>query len=402
MDVLRGIKVLDLTVWAFCPSAGAVLASWGADVVHIENPSLPDPMRVFMGGSTEPGGAHWMFQHYNRGKRGIALNLADDAGRDVLYRLVEEADVFLTSYLPPTRRKLGVDVEDIRARNPRIVYAKGTGTGPLGPEADRGGYDGASWWARGSLAATAMAVTDTTFPPGMVGHGDGMSGLVFAGGICAALLQRERTGEAPVVDSSLMGTAMWFNGPAVISSVFPAEQQMFQSRPPREALSWSGSTFETADGRFLYLSFLGDSQKDWYSFCEGLGMAGLASDERFATAADRARNNTELIHLLDGVFAQRTLAEWRTALAHTTGVWAAIQTTQEMHTDPQVLANRFVQDVKSGDRTLSLVTPPLMFDQDVGEVRRAPEFGEHTDEILAGLGLGATEIEDLRRAGSVA
>ena len=97
MDVLRGLKVIDLTVWAFCPAAGAVLASWGADVVHIENPGAPDPMRVFLGGSTEPGGAHWMFQHYNRGKRAVALNLADERGREVLLKMVEEADVFLTS-----------------------------------------------------------------------------------------------------------------------------------------------------------------------------------------------------------------------------------------------------------------------------------------------------------------
>lgn len=402
MDVLRGLKVIDLTVWAFCPSAGAVLASWGADVVHIENPGAPDPMRVFAGGSAEPGGAHWMFEHYNRGKRGVALNLADERGRDVLFRMVEEADVFLTSYLPATRRKLGIDIDEIRARNPRIIYAKGTGAGPLGPESERGGYDGASWWARGSLANTAMSVTDTDFPPGMVGHGDGMSGLVFAGGICAALLQRERTGEAPVVDSSLMGTAMWFNGPAIISSTFPVEQQMFNGKPPREAMPWSGSTYRTGDDRFLYLSLLGDPQKHWVDLCERIGRSELAADPRFATAADRAANNIPLIHLLDEVFAGRSLAEWRTALAEAIGVWAPVQTAREMHDDPQAVANRYVQDVKSGGRTLPLVSPPIMFDQNVGDIRRAPEYGEHTDEVLADLGLGQDEIDELRRSGAVA
>jgi crotonobetainyl-CoA:carnitine CoA-transferase CaiB-like acyl-CoA transferase len=402
VDVLRGLKVIDLTVWAFCPSAGAVLASWGADVVHIENPGAPDPMRVFAGGSAEPGGAHWMFEHYNRGKRAVALNLADERGRDVLFKMVEEADVFLTSYLPATRRKLGIDVDAIRAVNPRIIYAKGTGAGPLGPESERGGYDGASWWARGSLAHTAMSVTDTDVPPGMVGHGDGMSGLVFAGGICAALLQRERTGEAPVVDSSLMGTAMWFNGPAIISSTFPAEQQMFTTKPPREAMPWSGSTYRTGDDRFLYLSLLGDPQKHWVDLCERIGRPELAVDPRFATAADRGANNTALIHLLDEVFAGRSLAEWRTALAEAIGVWAPVQTAREMHDDPQTVANRYVQDVKSGGRTLPLVSPPIMFDQNVGDIRRAPEYGEHTDEVLTDLGLGQDEIDELRRAGAVA
>ncbi|HVW41144.1 MAG TPA: CoA transferase [Amycolatopsis sp.] len=402
MDVLRGLKVLDLTVWAFCPAAGAVLASWGADVIHIENPHAPDPMRLFQGGTTEPGGASWMFQHYNRGKRGLALNLADERARDILYRLVEEADVFLTSYLPATRRKLGVDVEDIRARNPRIVYAKGTGAGPRGPESERGGYDGASWWARGSLAATAMAVTGTDFPPGMVGHGDGMSGLAFAGGICAALLQRERTDVAPVVDSSLLSTALWFNGPAVISSLFPVEDQLFQSKPPREATPWTNGMYETADHRFVHLSFLGDPQKDWLSFCAALGKPDLAADERFATAADRARNNIELIGLLDPIFAGRTLAEWRTSLAGITGVWAPVQTPKEMHEDPQAIANGFVQEVSNPGGTLSLVTPPVLFDQDPGKIRRAPEFGEHTEDILTGLGIPAADIDELRRAGVVA
>jgi crotonobetainyl-CoA:carnitine CoA-transferase CaiB-like acyl-CoA transferase len=402
VDVLRGLKVIDLTVWAFCPAAGAVLASWGADVVHIENPGAPDPMRVFLGGSTDPGGAHWMFQHYNRGKRAVALNLADERGREVLLKMAEEADVFLTSYLPATRRKLGIDVEDIRARNPKIVYAKGTGAGPLGPESERGGYDAASWWSRGSLSDTAMNVTDTSVPPGMVGHGDGMSGLVFAGGICAALLQRERTGEAVVVDSSLMGTAMWFNGPAIISSTFPPEQQMFNARPPREALSWSGNTYRTGDGRFLYLSFLGDPQKHWVDLCERIGRPELAGDPRFATATDRARNNTDLIHLMDEVFAGRPLAEWRTVLAEALGVWAAVQTARELHDDPQALANRYVQDVTAGSRTLPLVSPPISFDQDVGDIRRAPEYGEHTNEVLAQLGLGQDEIDELRRSGAVA
>jgi crotonobetainyl-CoA:carnitine CoA-transferase CaiB-like acyl-CoA transferase len=229
-----------------------------------------------------------------------------------------------------------------------------------------------------------------------------MSGLVFAGGICAALLQRERTGEAVVVDSSLMGTAMWFNGPAIISSTFPPEQQMFNARPPREALSWSGNTYRTSDDRFLYLSFLGDPQKHWVDLCGLIGRPELATDPRFASAADRAANNTDLIHLLDDVFGGRPLAEWRTTLAPALGVWAPVQTAREMHEDPQAIANRYVQDVKAGSRTLPLVSPPISFDQNVGDIRRAPEYGEHTDEVLAHLGLGQDDIDELRRAGAVA
>src|SRR5260370_40456694 len=217
MNVLEGIRVIDLTMWAFVPSAGGVLAHWGADVIKVETPRSPDPMRL-LGGTLEPGGASWFFKHYSRGKRAIALDLANAEGREILYKLVERADVFLTSFLPKTRKKLEFDVDDIRAINPRIIYARGSGQGPKGPEAERGGYDGATWWCRGSLAQTTMDVTGTSWPPGMVGHGDGMSGMTLAGGICAALLKRERTGEPSIVDGSLLGTAIWFNGPAIIYS----------------------------------------------------------------------------------------------------------------------------------------------------------------------------------------
>jgi crotonobetainyl-CoA:carnitine CoA-transferase CaiB-like acyl-CoA transferase len=402
MKPLQGIRVIDVTMWAFCPAAAAILASWGADVVHVENAASPDPMRVFAGGSVEPGHAHWLFKHYNRGKRSIAINLAAAEGQEVLHALVAEADVFVTSFLERTRKKLRFDVDDLRAVNPRLVYAKGSGAGPLGPEAHRGGYDGATWWNRGSLAATAMGVTGTDWPPGMVGHGDGMSGLVFAGGIAAALLGRERTGEPAVVDSSLLGTAMWFNAPAITSSKFAPEQRLFQSQPPRTALHWTSNTYQTADGRFLMLSMLGDHQNEWLDFCQHIGRGDLAADPRFATAADRAASSVELLGILDEVFAARTYAEWGRILVTLRGVWAPVQTAAEMHDDPQAVANGMVTDVDYAAGTLSLVSPPVMFDSGPDRATRAPEFGEHTDEVLAAAGYPADAIAKLRESGVVA
>ena len=133
-QVLAGIRVIDVSSHAFVPVAGGVLSHWGADVIHIENPVAPDPMRLLSGGTTAPGGAYSSFKNYNRGKRAIAIDLASEDGRNIMYRLVENADVFLTSYLPATRKKLKIDVDDIREHNPSIVYAKGTGQGPRGPE----------------------------------------------------------------------------------------------------------------------------------------------------------------------------------------------------------------------------------------------------------------------------
>lgn len=403
MKMLDGIRVLDLTMWAFCPSAGAVLAEWGADVIHIENPRSPDPMRLFGDGTLEPSGAHWFFKHYNRGKRAITLDLASDEGREALYALVRESDVFLTSFLPKTRQKLGFDIDQLRAINPNIIYAKGTGAGPLGPESHRGGYDGASWWSRGSLASAAMEVTRTTTPPGMVGHGDGMSGLVFAGGIAAALFKRERSGEAVVVDSSLMGTAAWFNAPAIIGSGLGPDRGMLGKFIPREMGHWTGSNYRTSDDRYILFAFLGDHQDEFVDLCQLIGRPELAQDPRFTSNVERAANTLVLMAILDEVFATKPLAEWKTILLPSKGVWAPVQTVMEMYDDPQVQANRMIRMVPDAKEVQPIVMPPVMFNEDAGPCNPAPDFSEHTDEILRDVaGYEDAQIAALRAAGAIA
>ncbi|CAB5039652.1 MAG: CoA transferase [Actinobacteria bacterium] len=402
MKMLDGVRVLDLTMWAFCPSAGAVLAEWGADVIHIENPRSPDPMRLMPGGNLEPGGSHWLFKHYNRGKRAITLDLANEEAREVLYDLVRESDVFLTSFLPNTRQKLGFDIDQLRAINPNIIYAKGTGGGPLGPESHRGGYDGASWWLRGSLAATVMDVTQTTTPSGMVGHGDGMSGLVFAGGIVAALFKRERSGEAVVVDSSLLGTATWFNAPAIIASAVETTPMMGKY-VPREMGQWSGSTYRTADDRWLGLLHVGDHDSEFTILCEHLGRKELAVDTRFADQSNRIANSSELRGIMDEIFATKTLAEWKTILLTSKGVWAPAQTVEEMQDDVQVVANGMIRTVNYGDSQQPVIMPPIMFNEDAGPCDLAPNFNEHTDEVLQSIvGYDESKIAELRSAGAIA
>ena len=402
--MLDGFRVLDLTMWAFCPSAARVLAEWGADVIHIENPNSPDPMRLFAGGSLEPGGAAWMFKHYNRGKRSLALNLASDEGRETLYELVKNSDVFLTSFLPRTRKKLGFDVDDLKKINPKLIYAKGTGAGPLGPENMRGGYDAASWWSRGSLSAAAMQVTNTVNPPGMVGHGDGMSGMVLAGGICAALLKRERTGEAPVVDSSLMGTAAWFNAPAIISAGFePGGPAMFGQYLERSKGAWSGVNYKTADGRFIFMSFLGDHQDEFEDLAQLLKHEELITDPRFDSTANRVANTQALMAIMDEIFATKTLAEWKVILLPSKGVWAPVQNAAEMYDDPQAQANRMIRIPTDEPGTPAIVMPPVMFDEDAGPGAAAPDFGADTDDILRDIvGLDAARIAELRAARIVA
>src|SRR5579883_888174 len=229
-EVMRGVRVLEVASWTFVPSAGAVLADWGADVLKIEHPAFGDPQRGLVTMGLAPGGpssVNFMMEQPNRGKRSVALDLATPGGLELLYRLAETSDVFLTNFLPAARQRLRIDVEHIRARNPRIVYVRGTGQGVKGPEAEKGGYDGASYWARGGIAESITPEGLEAPVSQTAAFGDLNGGMTIAGGIAAALFRRERTGEPSVVDVSLLGLAAWTMSPGVVAA------KLFDMVPPK-------------------------------------------------------------------------------------------------------------------------------------------------------------------------
>jgi len=387
-------------MYGFVPSAGAVLADWGADVIKVEHAVTGDPQRGLRQTGTfrVEGDPNPNIEHANRGKRSLGLDMAKPEGKALLYDLVRDSDVFLTSFLPQSRRKLGIDVDDIREVNPRIIYARGSALGPRGAEADKGGYDMTAFWARGATAAslTPSGVEGMINPPAPA-YGDTISGTNLAGGIAAALLKRERTGESSIVDVSLLGSGLWAMGQAIALSVHL--DQPWQA----PALGAHGSPtnplsglYRAADGRFLSFVML-QPGKFWADVCRHVDRPEWADDPRFATVEQLMLNTAEAVKLLREVIATRTLAQWSERFATLAGPWAPVQDTLQVADDGQVRANEYL--CQAGD--LRLVASPAQFDVAAPQLRPAPEFAAQTEEILLELGLDWDRIMALKAAGAV-
>jgi len=396
---LAGIRVLEVAMYGFVPSAGAVLADWGADVVKVEHAVTGDPQRGLrqVGPYRIEGDPNPNIEHANRGKRSLGLDMARPEAREVLYDLARRSDVFLTSFLPSSRRRLGIDVAGIRKVNPRIIYARGSALGPRGAEADRGGYDMTAFWCRGTSAAslTPPNVAGLISPP--PAYGDTISGTNLAGGIAAALLKRERTGQPSVVDVSLLGSGLWTMGHALAVSLHldrswvapPAGVHGAPSNP-------LSGLYRTADDRYLSFVML-QPGKFWADVCQHVGHPEWAGDPRFATVEALAANTGEAVKLLREVIAARTLAEWAERFATLAGPWAPVQDTLQAGRDAQVRANDYI--LPAGE--LELVSSPVQFDVTPPRLRPAPEFAAQTEEILLELGLDWDRIIALKEAGAV-
>jgi len=402
--VMQGVRILEVAEHTFVPAASALLADWGAEVIKIEHVERGDAMRGLASSGTVdiPSDVHALLEHSNRGKQSLGLDLTCDEGREILYQLATTADVFLTNKMPSVRTKLQIDVDEIRAHNPRIIYVRGHGQGARGPDADKGSYDSLAFWNRSGIAIgnTPPDAERIGFPPGP-GFGDSIGAMTIAGGIMGALYHRERTGEAPLVDVSLFGTGLWAMGQALALSLIT--NTPWQAPPAsRTRANPLAANYLTKEGRVLAFTCL-QAGKYWPGICEVIGRPELGSDARFADHASLMANSIEASEILTDAFAERTLAEWRERLADFAGQWTVVQNTLEAAADPQSVANGYVLPcVNAAGIEFAMVAAPVQYDEQPATPGRAPEFNEHGDEILAELGIDWDTVVELKVRGVVA
>jgi crotonobetainyl-CoA:carnitine CoA-transferase CaiB-like acyl-CoA transferase len=401
--LLGNIRVLEVSIYGFVPSAGALLADWGADVVKVEHPEMGDPIRNLSSFGFKPGdgGVTALWEVFNRGKLSIGIDIRNKAGLALVLELVDQSDVFLTNFMPETCERLGIGPDSVRARNPRIVYGRGTAFGPSGPDANKGGFDGLVYWGLSGAAISAMSPGDK-FPVPLPGpaFGDIQCGAHLAHGVVAGLYRRERTGDGCIVDVSLLSGGLWAMQASIAGAYSMGRDGIVQSdrkAPPNPLVN----AYRSSDGESVSLGLL-ESDRYWPGLCKALDRTDLLDDVRFLDHGLRSQNSAACVAELERTIGAMPYAELKARLQSQEAPWSRIGKPIDAVTSEQALANGFVQVVNyPGGATLPLVTPPARIAGHVPTLRPAPAHAEHTDQVLARLGRDEEAIMALKLDGVV-
>jgi crotonobetainyl-CoA:carnitine CoA-transferase CaiB-like acyl-CoA transferase len=398
--ILSGITAIEWATFGNGPILGVILGDLGAEVIKLEDRIAGDPSRgiaAFYGTKTmTPQGINLVFEFSNRNKKSIRVDLNKPKGKEIIYRLTEKSDVFYTNYRKSVAVRQGVDYKILSKYNPKLIYGMASGLGPEGPDSEKRAFDPVGLARSGLMTAAG----EKGSPPGQIVGAivDTLGATMTAFGIISALFARERTGIGQEVNASLLGSAMWAQFSNISLTLLRGQTMGRYNR--KEVRNPLANIYQCKDGQWIGLS---EPQSDryWSQFCKVMGIEHLEKDPRFTDEWKRRDNNKEFIAILDKIFAEKTREEWA-ELFQKQGkyfvAWERVQTIPDLLNDPQVIANNYIVDFDHPVLGKIKVQPfPIRFSKTrVGPRGPAPEFGQHTEEVLLEIGYTWDDIAQLR------
>src|ERR1700752_429538 len=396
-NIFSGLKVVDLASFIAGPGAATILSDFGADVIKIEPPN-GELWRIGQKIPPQPRSeVAYPFQLANRNKRGVALNLKSASALEVLERLAKWADVFIVNTPHPARKKLKLEYDDVALWNPRLIYADLTGFGEKGPDAALPGFDITAYWARsGLLSMTRDAGEPPTWP--VAGSGDNATAVGLYSAIVTALYRRERTGKGSYVTTSLLAEGVWAASVSIQAAL--SEAKFFAPHDRKNPANAALNVYRAGDGTWFVLIVTPDKLA---AVAKAIGRADLLTDPRFSEPAKLMKNRPQLTAILDEVFSSQPMAHWYEVFNGVHVTFGAVRGPQEVINDPQLPANDIVVPLEgAGGKLSTTISSPIQV-HGVAKVpaRRAPDLGEHNEEILRELGFAAKDIDALRASGAV-
>lgn len=397
MMLLDGIKVLELAEWVAAPTASMILGDWGAEVIKIERPDGGDAIRGIAQTGTIPIAKDFnqLLELHNRNKKSIAVDITKDEGKEIIYKMAERADIFISNYRTNTLKRLGYDYETMSKINPKMIYLIVTGYGAKGPSKDLPALDETAFWTRAGIMGI-LGEPDTPPPVLRGAMGDLPTAMFAAGGVAAALYNREKTGVGQMLEVSLLHSGIWVVGEDLQTAIHCNRDIPRLSR--REKTNALYNNYQTRDGRWVMFS-MPQSDRYWPQFCKALGIEdNLEADPRFNTHRNREQNNKLLISILDDVIGKKTLTELRDKFIEAGLVWDVAQSLLEVISDPDVIENEYIVEYDHPTRgRVKGISAPVKFSKTHAQIRSAaPELGQHTEETLLSLGYTWSQIGELK------